>query len=88
MLPARAEVLAQVRSLLAELLNLESEDSIQAGSRLVDDLQVDSLGMVDMVTLVEESFELKLASNTDLTAIQTVDHIVDLVLEHLAKKAA
>ena len=29
-LPARAEVLAQVRSLLTELLNLESADSIQA----------------------------------------------------------
>lgn len=87
-LPERAEVLAQVRSLLAELLNLESEDSIQAGSLLVEDLQVDSLGMVDMVTLVEEAYELKLASTTDLTAIKTVDHIVDLVLDHLAKKAA
>ncbi len=87
-LPARAEVLDKVRDLLAELLSLESTESIQDDSRLAEDLEVDSLGMVDMVTLVEEAYALRLPSNTDLTAIKTPGHIVDLVLELLEKKAA
>ena len=87
-LPARAEVLAKVRTLLAELLDLETEDPILETSLLAEDLQVDSLGMVDMVTLVEEAYSLRLPSNTDLTAIKTPGHIVDLVVALLEKKAA
>ena len=87
-LPARDEILATVRTLLAELLNLETEDPILETSLLAEDLQVDSLGMVDMVTLVEEAYSLRLPSNTDLTAIKTPGHIVDLVVALLEKKAA
>lgn len=86
--PGRTEVLSRLQGLLADMLALESGDAIHQDSRLVGDLQVDSLGMVDLVTLVEEAYAIKLASSTDLTAIKTVGDIADLVLEHLGRKAA
>ena len=84
---SREEVVSKLKAQIAELLRLESVESVRAESRLVDDLGVDSLGMVDLVTLVEESFSVKLATNTDLTQIKTVGDVADLLTEHLAAKA-
>lgn len=76
--------LDRVCNLLAELLRLESADSIEAESSLRKDLGVDSLGMVDLVTLLEEKFEIRFATNTDLSEIQTVADVTALVEQRIA----
>lgn len=81
-------VLDRVRHLLAELLRLESAASIEAESSLRKDLGVDSLGMVDLVTLLEETFEIRFATNTDLSEIQTVADVTALVEQRIALRMA
>jgi acyl carrier protein len=81
-------VLDHVRSLLAELLHLESVDSVAPDATLREDLGVDSLGMVDLVTLLEEAFSIRFATNTDLSEIQNVADVAALVEERIAAKSA
>jgi acyl carrier protein len=83
-----ATVLDRVRVLLAELLRLESSDAMTAESALRADLGIDSLGMVDLVTLLEEKFEIRFATNTDLSEIQTVADVTALVEERIAVRIA
>jgi len=73
------EIVDRLAGRLAELLRLESTDSIQSNSELRKDLGVDSLGLVDLVTLVEEDFNVRFASNTDLSEIVTVGDVAGLV---------
>lgn len=73
------EIVDRLAGRLAELLRLESTDSIKAESELRKDLGVDSLGLVDLVTLVEEDFSVRFASNTDLSEIVTVGDVAGLV---------
>lgn len=81
-------VLGQVCALLAELLRLESADAVTGASTLREDLGVDSLGMVDLVTLLEEKFEIRFATNTDLSEIQSVNDVAALVQERIAVRDA
>ncbi len=75
----RAGILSRVKQQLARLLNLESTDSISDSTVLAEDLGVDSLGMVDLVIVMEESFQVKMASDTDLTSVRTVGDMTDLL---------
>ena len=84
---SREQILAGLRAEVVELLDLESAEAISEDSRLVEDLGLDSLAMVDLVTMVEERFGIKLATNTDLTAIETVGHVVDLLDQRVHGKA-
>lgn len=77
---SREQILAGLRSLLREVLDLESADSIHPGTRLRDDLHIDSLGMIDIVIGVESAFGIKLDSDIDLfEKIATVDDAVTLI---------
>lgn len=73
------EIVGRLAGRLAELLRLESTDSIKPESELRKDLGVDSLGLVDLVTLIEEDFNVRFASNTDLSEIVTVGDVAGLV---------
>ena len=75
----RAAILVRVKQQLVRLLNLESADSIEESTLLAEDLGVDSLGMVDLVIVMEESFQVKMASDTDLTSVRTVGDMTDLL---------
>ncbi len=77
--PNHNEIVTRLAGRLAELLRLESTDSIKPESELRKDLGVDSLGLVDLVTLVEEDFSVRFASNTDLSEIVTVNDVANLV---------
>ncbi len=83
-LPAagREAVLLRVQHLLQQILNLESTATIAPGANLRDDLNIDSLGMVDVVLGVEEEFGIKLGSDINLfERVVTVNDAVDLVME-------
>lgn len=77
---SREEILAGLRALLQEVLDLESADAIRPEARLREDLHIDSLGMLDVVIGVEETFGLKLGSDVNLfEKIVTVDDAVVLI---------
>jgi len=85
--PERGAVLLRVQHLLQQILNLESAATIDPGARLREDLNIDSLGMVDVVLGVEEEFRVKLSSDINLfESVVTVRDAVDLVMELSASR--
>jgi acyl carrier protein len=78
----REAVLLRVQNLLQQILNLESASTIRPDASLSQDLNIDSLGMVDVVLGVEEEFGIKLGSDINLfDRVVTVNDAVDLVME-------
>lgn len=84
--PSRQDVLAVLTGELKKLLGLESGETIREESRLVEDLGLDSLAMVDLVVLVEERFAVKLSTGMDLTKLATVGDVADLLYGMLRAK--
>ncbi|MCP4093370.1 MAG: acyl carrier protein [Planctomycetes bacterium] len=83
--PERGEIVSRLATSLAELLRLESADSITAESDLREDLGVDSLGLVDLVTVAEEDFSIRFSSSTDFSEIHTVGDVAGLIEIQLQK---
>lgn len=78
----RTEIVTKLKSEIADLLCLDSSDGIDENTRLVEDLDIDSLGMVDLVMQIEDSFEVSLPTNSDLSQIKTIGDVVDLLTHH------
>jgi len=82
-----AEVLPRMQSLLQQILTLESTAQLQPGARLRDDLNIDSLGMVDVLLGIEDEFGIKLGSDINLLErVVTVGDAVDLIVEESAAR--
>lgn len=79
---ARNEIVTKLKREIAELLCLESSDGIDENTRLVEDLNIDSLGMVDLVMQVEDSFDVSLPTNSDLSQIKTIGDVVDMLTQN------
>ena len=75
----RQEVLAGLADVAAELLGV-SADKVTEEARFDEDLDVDSLGLVEFVMAVEDKFDVKVPEEK-LEGIQTVGQAADLVLE-------
>lgn len=81
------EVLQRMQEILREILNLESAESITPDANLLEDLHIDSLGMVDVVIGVEEAFGFKIRSDFNLFEnLVTVADTVDLVMKLTSDK--
>ncbi len=75
----RQEVLAGLAEVAAELLGV-SADQVTEEARFDEDLDVDSLGLVEFVMSVEDRFGIKVPEDK-LEGITTVGEAADLVLE-------
>ena len=79
---SRQEILARLQGVLRDVLSLETVEPLQPAARLREDLNIDSLGMVDVVIGVEEAFGVKMRSDLNLfERVATVDDAVNLVVE-------
>lgn len=74
----RAEVFETVRAALAEALELREED-ISEGSRFKEDLEADSLDLVELLLEMEKRYGFKV-SDEEAAEILTVGDAVDLIL--------
>ncbi|CAH0533969.1 Acyl carrier protein [Vibrio stylophorae] len=74
----RSEVFGQVRDLLVELFELDS-DEIQGSSTLYEDLELDSIDAVDLVVRLQNITNKKF-SPEDFKSVRTVDDVVDAVM--------
>lgn len=72
-----SDVEATVKEILAKQLTMEA-GRINLGSRLVEDLGVDSFGSVEIAFELEEKFDLKIPDET-LYEAKTVKNIVDYI---------
>jgi acyl carrier protein len=79
---SRQEILARLQGVLRDVLRLETVEPLRPEARLREDLNIDSLGMVDVVIGVEETFGVKMRSDLNLfERVVTVDDAVNLVVE-------
>lgn len=85
------EVLALVRTTLAEILEIP-EDGIGRDSRFAEDLEADSLALIELVEALEEDLGERTVGfsvdDDDLADLRTVGDAVDYVVARLGGTAA
>lgn len=87
----REEVLELIRDRLADILEIDPS-SISEGASFSDDLDADSLALIELVEALEEELRAKTASfridDEDLEDLRTVRDAVDYVILRLNGTAA
>ena len=81
----RDEVLSALREVAVEVLSVEPDSVVEEAS-FKEDLDADSLDLVELVMGLEERFDISVPEE-DLENVGTVGQAVDLVLAKLAAKA-
>ena len=80
MAASREEIYEQIKGVLVEQLGAE-ESEITEEASFQEDLDADSLDLVEMIMELEDQFGIKI-SDEDAQKIQTVGQAVDYVSSH------
>ena len=80
MAASREEVFEQVKTVLVEQLGADENEITEAAS-FQEDLDADSLDLVELIMELEDQFNIKI-SDEDAQKIQTVGQAVDYVTSH------
>jgi acyl carrier protein len=80
MAASRDEVFERIKEVLAERLSVEESD-ITEEANFQEDLDADSLDLVEMIMELEDQFGIKIPDD-DAQKIQTVGQAVDYVTSH------
>ena len=78
MAASREEVFERVKEVLTEQLGVE-EDQITEEASFQDDLDADSLDLVEVVLALEEKFGIEI-SDDQIAGVKTVGEAADLVI--------
>ena len=79
------EIEQKVKEIIATKMAIPLE-TISAESRLIEDLQVDSFGAVELMFELEEAFGLNIP-DSDIERVRSVKQIVEYLSEWLKKKS-
>ena len=74
----REEILAKVKSVVAEKLNV-GEDQVTTDAKFVEDLGADSLDQVELIMALEDEFEIKVPEE-EAEKLTTVGEAVAYIL--------
>ncbi len=77
----RTELLEKVRSLGAETLEVDPGE-ITESAHFADDLEADSLDLVELIMAIEEEFDISIPEE-ELEGVETVGEAIDLVAVRL-----
>jgi acyl carrier protein len=72
----------RLRKMIAEQLGVTEEEVVPEAS-FIDDLNADSLEMVDLIISLEEEFSIQV-SDEDAEKIKTVQDAIDYLHEHIS----
>ncbi len=73
---------ARIRPLIAEQLGVE-ESKVTRDASFVEDLNADSLDLVEMVMSLEEEFKVEI-SDEAAESIKTVGNAIDFIQDHMS----
>ncbi|MGE5620203.1 MAG: acyl carrier protein [Sphingomonadaceae bacterium] len=76
-----AQAQARLKKIVAEQLSVDEDDVVPEAS-FIEDLNADSLDLVELIMTLEEEFNIKI-SDEDAEKIQTVQDAMDYLQEHL-----
>ena len=82
---SRDEILTALRDVAVEILGVEAGAVVETAS-FKDDLEADSLDLVEVVMALEEKFDISIPED-DLADVGTVGQAVDIVLDRVAVNA-
>jgi acyl carrier protein len=71
----------RLRKIIAEQLSVDESEVVPEAS-FIEDLNADSLDLVELIMTLEEEFNIKI-SDEDAEKIQTVQDAVDYLAEHV-----
>jgi acyl carrier protein len=74
------ETFSKVKKIIVEQLGVE-DDQVEPAASFVDDLNADSLDLVELIMSLEEEFGMEI-SDEAAAKIQTVQDAVDYIHEH------
>lgn len=74
------EVFTKVKKIIVEQLGVE-DDQVQASAAFVEDLNADSLDLVELIMSLEEEFGMEISDDA-AAKIHTVQDAVDYINEH------
>jgi len=77
-----ADLEKQLRKIVGEQLDVE-EDQVVLNASFIDDLGADSLGLVELIMALEESFGLEIPDE-DAENIRTVGDALAYIQKHVA----
>ena len=77
---SREEILAQLSEVIVDKLQVSNEE-IRLDSRFIEDLQADSLDIVDLVMGIEEIFDIHIPDE-HAERILTVQNALDYIVEY------
>ena len=81
----RDDALSALRTAAVEVLSVQPEQVVETAS-FADDLEADSLDLVELVMQLEDSLDVKIEED-DLSEVKTVGNAVDLILASAAAPA-
>jgi acyl carrier protein len=83
---SREEVLERIRTHLSDELGIDAAE-IRENSRFKEDLEADSLDLVELVMELEDGYGIRIAED-EAERIKTVGQAVDFVLSHASAHPA
>jgi acyl carrier protein len=81
-MPSRADVFIKLIDLIVEELSVSKSD-ISEDTDFLEDLDADSLDIVNLVMGIEEEFKITIPDE-HIERITTVKHTIDYILDHSA----
>ena len=73
----REEILASIKSIVNDMFGIEP-DSITEESNMYEDLSVDSLDLVALISELEDKYDIHIPTDT-LTEIRTIAELIDTI---------
>jgi acyl carrier protein len=79
---SKEDILAKLKPIIAEQLGVD-ESEVKEDASFTEDLNADSLDLVELIMSLEEQFKLQI-SDEDAEKITTVGEAVDYISEHIS----